>query len=293
MPVFARFTLTSIRPLLAASSLFIVSFAAICPALSAEPRTIESSFDSVSKLQDDGANLGDEINDGKPIRLTDEMLQRFAAELGLEPGSNRMKQILHSYYNPESNLNLAVNNDPENDSEAPVKVIRHIRGKDGIPLPSKDDVVLPFKIEKDKVKQGLDEYFGMLEKTAERNMKVPSLPACKENTTTREPTNYELPEKRDQVLVDLLFMPKENVPVDKKEIFGKRTVVRPYDRSKPNLMSLSAIGIGITCLPTRLRVTRAFVMRDEGRNALKNYDGDPHGEGEFHAYMKAKLGMGE
>jgi hypothetical protein len=34
-------------------------------------------------------------------------------------------------------------------------------------------------------------------------------------------------------------------------------------------------------------------MRDEGRNALRNYDGDPHGEGEFHAYMKAKLGLGQ
>jgi len=49
---------------------------------------------------------------------------------------------------------------------------------------------------------------------------------------------------------------------------------------KPNSGALATIGVGVTCLPTRMRATKAFVYRDEGANALKNYDKSPHGKGD-------------
>lgn len=235
---------------------------------------------------DEEADVTEPLNEGRTVSLTPEMIEKFASELGIEPHSPRMRQILDSYYNPESDLNLAINSDVELDQDTPQKVIRHIRGTDGIPLPTKDEVLLPFKLTPEAVKESLDKYFYMTETTAKQNMTVPELPNCKENITERTATNYSLAEDTHQVLLDILFMKKEDIPVDYKEIFGKRVVVRPYNKEKS---SVSVLGIGVKCLPTRFRVTRSFVMHDLGKNALKNYDIDPHGEGEFHEYMKAKL----
>lgn len=243
--------------------------------------------------QPDAPDADKEINEGRPIQLTEEMIQKFADDLGIKPNSARMQQILNSYYNPDSDLNLSMNSDLDEQPETPQKVIRHIRGKDGVPFPSKDDVVLPFKITEENVKAGLDKYFQKTEETAANQMKVPGLPACSEDKTTRQETNYPLPDNRDQVLMDILFIRKQDVPLDPKEIFGKHVMVRPYTTDSPNVDSLSALGVGVSCLPTRLRVTRSQIMRDEGKNALRNYENDPNGEGEMHALMKAKLGIQE
>jgi hypothetical protein len=126
---------------------------------------------------------------------------------------------------------------------------------------------------------------------AKKNTVVPQLPQCKQDTTIRTETGYNLDDNRKQVLMDMLFMKKEDVPLDYKEVFGERVIIRKYHRDKPNLVSLSALGIGVDCLPYRLRATRQYLFKDLGKNALKNYDKDPHGEGEFSAFMKAKLGL--
>lgn len=250
-------------------------------------------FDSAETSEKEESSLADDVNGGQPIELTPAMIQEFANQLGLDPNGPRMRQIIHAHYNPEADLNLAVNTDLDQDPVTPQKVIKHIRGKEGIPFPAKDDVLLPFTVTKERINEALDGYFGLLDKQADKNLKAATLPDCKQSTTTQTPTNYSLEEKPDQVLVDLLFVRKEGVPLDPKEIFGQHVVVRPFSSDKPNVDSLSAVGAGVTCLPTRMRVTRTFVMRDEGKNALKNYDKDPHGGGEFHAYMKAKLGMAD
>lgn len=248
-------------------------------------------FESPAAPREGESDLADDVNGGKPIELTPQMIEKFANDLGLDPNGPRMRQILEAHYNPESELNLSVNVDLDQQPQTPQQVIRHIRGKEGIAFPAKEAVLLPFTLTKEKVTETLDGYFNMLEKQGEKNLKVPALPSCKEDVTTRTATNYDRPEETSQVLLDLLFIRKEDVPLDPKEIFGQHVLTRPYSTDKANVDALSALGVGITCLPTRMRVTRSFVMRDEGKNALKNYDKDPHGPGEFHEYMKAKLGI--
>ncbi|MBN8549122.1 MAG: hypothetical protein J0M12_07405 [Deltaproteobacteria bacterium] len=256
------------------------------------PRSVSADpFESPADQKESETDLADDVNGGKPIELTPEMIEQFAAQLGIDPKGPRMQKILAAHYNPEGEVALAENVNLDEQPETPQQVIRHIRGKEGIAFPSKDSILLPFTLTEEKVTKSLDNYFATLEKNAERNLKVPTLPNCKTDVTTQTATSYDREDNREQVLLDLLFMRKEDIPLDPKEVFGHRVVMRPYYTDKPNVDSLSAIGVGITCLPTRMRVTRSFVMRDEGKNALKNYDKDPHGAGEYHELMRLKLGI--
>ena len=89
------------------------------------------------------------------------------------------------------------------------------------------------------------------------------------------------------VLFDMLFLRKDQIPLDPDEVFGVSTIVQPYSTDQPNGPSFATVGVGVTCLPTRMRATKAFVYRDEGANALKNYDENPHGKGKVHPKMEA------
>jgi hypothetical protein len=236
------------------------------------------------------ADLQSELNGGKPIKLTQKMIDEIAAQLGIDGSPKRKKSLAAMLDGSQGQAQFAANVDLDESPETPRKILRHIRGTEGIPFPTSADVELPFTVPEEEVKKQLDGYFRALEGVAKQQSTVPQLPACAQNKSDRAPTNYTLPDQRNQVLLDMLFIRKEDLPLDPKEIFGNSVMVRPYSTEEPNVDSLSALGVGIQCLPTRLRVTRAFTIRDEGRNALKNYDKDPNGPGEFHITLKEKFG---
>lgn len=243
-------------------------------------------------------DLGQEINENKPITLTPDLLANMAAQLGLEPNSSHMRRIVDAYYrsreaenNPDAAALENVDDDEVEDSLSPRVVIRHFRGKDGIPFPAKDEVPFPFKVTQEGMKQAFVDYFKVVNSAIQANITPAKLPKCKVNETTRVETGYQESEKVDQLISDILFLDKADMPMDPEDVFGKRTMTRPYNTKEANFEVLGAVGIGVDCLPFRWRVTRKYLFTDKGLNAYKNYDKDQFGEGEFSEFMKAKLGI--
>jgi hypothetical protein len=243
-------------------------------------------------------DLGQEINENKPITLTADLLANMAAQLGLEPNSSHMRRIVDAYYrsrefqnNPDAAALENIDDDEVEDPLSPRVVIRHFRGKEGIPFPAKDDVPFPFKVTQEGMKQAFIDYFKVVNSAIEANTTPAKLPKCKVNETIRVETGYKETEKVDQLISDILFLDKADMPMDPDEVFGKRTMARPYNTKEANFEVLGAVGIGVDCLPFRWRVTRKYLFTDKGLNAYKNYDKDQFGTGEFSEFMKAKLGI--
>ncbi len=277
---------------------FGINFAALALVFGLVSQAIAQPSPSPLRAFSDGSDgakdISDEINDGRPITLTPEIINQISAQLGMAPDSPGMRRLIDSYYRSrEQNENPIENidDDEDPDSATPAVVIRHFRGTNGIPLPAKEDIPFPFKVTQEAVKEAFIEYFKVVTEAQIKNITPATLPACRVNESTQEETGYTGEEMPDQLIADILFMDKTDMPMDPSEAFGKRTMVRPYNSKEANFEVLGAIGIGVDCLPFRWRVTRKFLFKDKGRNALKNYDANQFGEGEFSEVMKAKLGL--
>ncbi|MBX7145100.1 MAG: hypothetical protein K1X79_11665 [Oligoflexia bacterium] len=251
-------------------------------------------------------DISEDLNPGRPIALSDEMIASMAEQLGLDPRSEQMQHIVTSYYqtrdreaageeSQDETQGFLENADDDEDPNSPTRheVIRHFRGKAGIPLPNKDDIPFPFKVTEENLKQAFEDYFKVVNQFLEANTTPAKLPKCTKNETTKTETGYTDDEKPEELIADILFLDKRDVPLDVEEVFGKKTMARPYNANEPNFETLGALGIGVDCLPFRWRVTRKYLIKDTGKNALKNYDKDQFGEGEYSEYMKAKLGITE
>lgn len=258
-----------------------------------------------SKEQRD-RDLSEDLNPGRPVALSDEMIANMAEQLGLDPNSEQMHNIVTSYYQTRDKEAIAeeqgdtqqgffenIDDDEDPDSPNRHEVIRHFRGKAGIPFPNKDDIPFPFKVTEEDLKSAFEDYFKTVEKFLEANTTPAKLPKCSKNETTRTETGYNEDEKPEELVADILFLDKRDLPLDTEEVFGKKTIARPYNSNEPNFETLGALGIGVDCLPFRWRITRKYLFKDTGKNALKNYDKDQTGEGEYSEFMKAKLGITE
>jgi hypothetical protein len=218
-------------------------------------------------------------------KLTPEAIQEIAKKLRIAPDGRHMRSVIAAQYGGMDKFERdAATRDDEEGLTRPV--VLHLRSTKGVPLPAPEDLPPILRIGPEEQQKIVEKYLEGLEQVSTMHQKVPDLPRCAESKTTREDTGMKNAGGDKTILFDMLFLPRDKVPLDPDEVFGKKTVVQPYDASVPNGISFGAIGVGVTCLPTRMRATKAYVYRDEGANALKNFDAGPHGKGKIHPKMK-------
>lgn len=93
----------------------------------------------------------------------------------------------------------------------------------------------------------------------------------------------------NRIVYDVLYLPENLVPSDPTEVFGVHTSLRPYGPNSGEGVHVRMEVDEVPCVPYRTRITGTTEYVDLGRNALKNYDKKPSGEGEFHPWMTQKL----
>lgn len=163
----------------------------------------------------------------------------------------------------------------------PPPLLGHIKGHDGIPFPSPEAVVL------EPTPTPLAQTPTVTPTATPTPTPYQRPGACERNETLRE---VHQPKGSDaKLLYDLLFVARDLAPLDVSEAFGQFTKVVPYDvpPSKGQLMRMEIYRV--PCLPYRVRMTAKARYVDTGTNALKNYDKDQAGRGEFSKLMRQRL----
>lgn len=203
---------------------------------------------------------------------------QMAAELGIDPRSSYMQHLLTGKsYGPVTG--------PDGEELTPGKVIQHIRDKNGIAFPTKEEADPPFEISEAAIKaaeESSQEFEASTASYVEAQTKVEKLPRCKVAATERVPYGADLPSDPKGRVIDMLFIREGTMPKDPDEVFGQKTIV--YEVSDKDLTdgTAAAKAFGVDCLPSRFRITGRFNFRDRGINALMNYDEDPYGNGRLH-----------
>ena len=111
-------------------------------------------------------------------------------------------------------------------------------------------------------------------------LKLKPLPSCQKSLTRSSLLDSQSPKGVRVGRADLLFIPPKYSTTDAADIFGHSAEVVVYDPSKASRFSLVADAFQLKCLPYRVRSSGTHLYEHFGEKALRNYDGDPNGEGE-------------
>lgn len=229
--------------------------------------------------------------------LSEELIRSFAVQLGIAPDSADMQRLLtkHAFEHPPG-------------ADKPSRIVRHIRGNGGVPLPSEREIerqieqltatpshpVKPFDAPHMEPDQSAHDYVLAQSPQREERMreKLPGFyPRCKANQTLVDEAGALPLEGPVRVSYDILFTGKELLPEHPAKAFGNNTVIRVYDPfDSESVVGIELDQLGVRCLPARIRVTTEGEFRMEGISALHNFDGDPTGKrGYMHDEVKALL----
>ncbi len=179
---------------------------------------------------------------------------------------------------PDRNSNQSIDQ-PESEYEI-APPIRHYKSDQGIPLALDPSIEDQIKKEIDQRSPNLSMLKEKLERARSEAATKPTLPGrnsslipCFEDRTEKKDLDLGLELKSDVALSDYLFITKYEMPKKLESQFGQRTVVLLYDLDKQESPTHDiARGMGVPCVPFRLRTTAKHIYRHYGKDALKNFD---------------------
>ena len=161
--------------------------------------------------------------------------------------------------------------------------IKHLRGSQGVEF-GKQDEALNSKTKRhtDSSQKNLSDPNKEYIKSYIESLKKPiKLNKCTEDITNKikiADSNNSRPS------FDILFLQDSLAQVSSisqtlNDLFGEITKVKLYYEDRDIDTHHLARAYKVDCLPTRIRSTTSFLFIDKGKNALKNYDKDYHGQG--------------
>lgn len=162
-------------------------------------------------------------------------------------------------------------------------VISKIESEEGSEFDDSSNPIIPSKI-----KTSLDQKSTELAEWSNKVVKErPILPNCSESKSFRikvKPGSDKIPPKT--LISDILYLRSYSIPADTVDVFGPTAEVRAYEPDEKNIHFHTAIGLGVTCLPYRIRITDSYTDRLQGNDALKNYNRNLTGNGFMHKEAK-------
>jgi len=216
------------------------------------------------------------IQEDSDSPLTRAHIEEISKKLALDPNGPRMRQILSDY---------ATGNDSFADSRSRNRkygqVIKHIRGRDGVPFPDRKDIFPKVEVEIDEeyAMEVIGKYLQNQLEATKKQLKLAPLPNCTESTTSKKERRFFTEDNEAKVTFDMLYLAPEQIPQSYREFFGQGVMVRSYDPRRPDPFAYAARNSNVDCLPYRIRTTGRYVFRHKGDEALKNFDEDPNGKG--------------
>lgn len=164
------------------------------------------------------------------------------------------------------------------------KIVGYYRGTEGVPLPDSKTLAeqstftsaTSLKITSNVTKQ----YPTQIQVSRE-------FPRCSDNTSKRVDTG--LAAQASEPAYDVLYLPPDLVPPEAGEVYGAKTRIRKVENPASPLVAFHLTEDSIPCVPFRVRIFDSVKIYDKGRNALKNFDRNHRGQGEFHAWVKEKI----
>lgn len=163
------------------------------------------------------------------------------------------------------------------------KIIARIESEEGENISVESQPTIPDSIKVSLIKKSQELGEWSNKKIHERGI----LPNCSESKSQRiEVKSGGSKVPRKSLISDILYLRKHDVPIDTVEVFGPTVEVRPYEQDEKSITYHTAIGLGISCLPFRIRITDSYVDRLQGDDALKNYSRNLTGNGYTHKEAK-------
>ena len=83
------------------------------------------------------------------------------------------------------------------------------------------------------------------------------------------------------------------MPVDPMEVFGSKVEVYTYGPKSGDGVNIRMTVDAVPCVPYRIRVTNHARYYHKGNLALKNYDKQPGGGGQYHPWVQQKVFFGK
>lgn len=211
----------------------------------------------------------------------------MSKELGLPPSDLRLRALFH----PEARQEHLRQKEAQEEAarQAPSrtsnKLFAHvIQESGGKPIITKEEIMAPhlkyLEDNKERALQIAMEKIQEGQQAAREQFTIPPLPSCLLSYTDKTELRQKVEGRETDIIGDFLFVGPQHITTNSKEIFGESVHLIVYDSSKPSPFGLLAKNYEVSCLPYRIRSTGTFLFKHYGEHALRNYNGDPHGDGE-------------
>ena len=161
----------------------------------------------------------------------------------------------------------------------------HVRASGGVPFPKPEEVVL-----EPRPTIAIPPSTGMAENVPEREYKRP--PRCEVSETKRDEWLLD-DNKEERTIGEVLYVSEDLMPVDPMEVFGSKVEVYPYGPKSGDGVNIRMTLDAVPCVPYRIRVTNRARYYSKGNAALKNYDKQPAGQGQYHSWIQQKVFLGK
>lgn len=249
-------------------------FAIICACL-----LISGSGSTTALAEDDLLELAST----RSPKMTPQMLDEIGQVLRIPPQSKFRKVLEENIRKGEHQTDAGGEDAPAAGDQKSLPIIKHVRSNKGVPFPNYDEIKMTNHVSEKQIQAALEKYVESIFNYTEV-ITAPPVPPCTENRTVPQQTGYTGtdPKIQNKVLYDMLFIKEGKLPLNPDTIFGERVRVIPYTAKRPDGVSWAASRMKVTCLPTRFRGTSQVLYRDEGLNALRNYDENFHSAGKLH-----------
>ena len=211
----------------------------------------------------------------------------MSKELGLAPSDLRLRALFH----PEARQEYLQHKKSQEDTArqatpqtSKVLFAHVIKKTGGAPVITEEELMAPhikymeenkeraLQIAIEKIKEG--------QQAVRDQFTIPPLPSCLLSYTDKTELSPKVEGREKDIIGDFLFVGPKHATTNSKEIFGESVHLIVYDSSKPSPFGLLAKNYQVSCLPYRIRSTGTFLFKHYGEHALRNYNGDPHGDGE-------------
>lgn len=171
--------------------------------------------------------------------------------------------------------------------ERQVEVARtHVRASEGVPFPKPEEVVVPPPPPLPPLPTSV-----VMENPPSPEYKRP--PRCEDDQNIREALSFEYGPSEEIVVSDVIYLPEDLMPVDPMEVFGSKANTFTYGPKSGDGVNIRMYYDAVPCVPYRIRFTNKAKYVDRGNFALKNYDKQPSGRGQYHTWMQQKLFLGK
>jgi hypothetical protein len=162
----------------------------------------------------------------------------------------------------------------------------HVRSSEGVPFPNPEEVVLPPPPPLPPLPTSI-----MVAEPAQPEYKRP--PRCEGDQNICEALSFEYGPSEEVVVSDVIYLPEDLMPVDPMEVFGSKANTFTYGPKSGDGVNIRMYYDAVPCVPYRIRFTNKAKYVDRGNFALKNYDKQPSGRGQYHTWMQQKLFLGK